>query len=309
MQDSFWGGQDDLTAATGWERDGETTILFRKKLSASGPSDHAIVDANMHVIWALGQEPGNYAHSPKSGLEEGTPSIRDFYRADELKYHGNKNRGVVTMNFYDEIEQSIGDAASSNLDFCGGEWKYPRSCTPGTAECEYFASWRYDENSDMVDFVVQSTGAQQDKWTGIGFSDNNKMAETDAVIGYVESNRFYLKDMWTTSYLSPVIDSSQDLKNREGYFENGITTLKFSRKRNTGDTKNDVAFTDDKGLFFIFPVKGGKYNAASRKLRKHEQTPTASAERIFIKPCRNCKQSTRPTRADVGRILTLASKY
>ena len=263
----------------------------------------------MHVIWALGQEPGNYAHSPKSGLEEGTPSIRDFYRADELKYHGNKNRGVVTMNFYDEIEQSIGDAASSNLDFCGGEWKYPRSCTPGTAECEYFASWRYDENSDMVDFVVQSTGAQQDKWTGIGFSDNNKMAETDAVIGYVESNRFYLKDMWTTSYLSPVIDSSQDLKNREGYFENGITTLKFSRKRNTGDTKNDVAFTDDKGLFFIFPVKGGKYNAASRKLRKHEQTPTASAERIFIKPCRNCKQSTRPTRADVGRILTLASKY
>ena len=84
---------------------------------------------------------------------------------------------------------------------------------------------------------------------------------------------------------------SQDLKNREGYFEDGITTLKFSRKRDTGDRRNDVAFTDDKGLFFIFPVKGGKYNAASGKIKKHEQTPTASAQRILIKPCRNCECS------------------
>ena len=46
----------------------------------------------MHVIWALGQEPGEYVHIPKSGLEKGTPSIPDFYRPDELKYHGKKNR-------------------------------------------------------------------------------------------------------------------------------------------------------------------------------------------------------------------------
>ena len=98
--------------------------------------------------------------------------------------------------------------------------------------------------------------------------------------------------MWTTSYLHPVIDSSQDLKKREGYFEDGITTLKFSRKRDTGDARNDVAFTGEKGLFFIFPVKGGRYNAASGKIKKHEQTPTASAQRIFIKPCRNCKWRT-----------------
>ena len=118
------------------------------------------------------------------------------------------------------------------------------------------------------------------------------MVETDAVIGYVESNgRVFLKDMWTTSYLHPVIDSSQDLKKREGYFEDGITTLKFSRKRDTGDRRNDVAFTDDKGLFFIFPVKGGRYNAATGKIRKHEQTPTASSQRIFIKACRNGKSS------------------
>ena len=31
--DEFWGGQDDLTAAVGWERDGETTVLFRYEYS------------------------------------------------------------------------------------------------------------------------------------------------------------------------------------------------------------------------------------------------------------------------------------
>lgn len=30
--DEFWGGEDSLTAVFGWERDGETTILFRKTL-------------------------------------------------------------------------------------------------------------------------------------------------------------------------------------------------------------------------------------------------------------------------------------
>jgi hypothetical protein len=30
--DTFWGGKNDLTAAMGFEKDGITTILFRKKL-------------------------------------------------------------------------------------------------------------------------------------------------------------------------------------------------------------------------------------------------------------------------------------
>ena len=63
--DSFWGGEDDLTAALAFERDGETTVLFRKKLKASSFSDHDIADEEMHVIWAIGQEPEDYFHSPQ----------------------------------------------------------------------------------------------------------------------------------------------------------------------------------------------------------------------------------------------------
>lgn len=57
----------------------------------------------MHVIWARGQEPGQYRHSPPSGLETGKAAVGDFYRPDELKYHGHGDqRGVVAINFFGE---------------------------------------------------------------------------------------------------------------------------------------------------------------------------------------------------------------
>ena len=46
---------------------------------------------------------GMYHHSPPSGLESGKASITDFYRPDEVKYHGKGNRGVVSMNFFGEL--------------------------------------------------------------------------------------------------------------------------------------------------------------------------------------------------------------
>ena len=35
MPDSFYGGKEDLTSALGYEEDGVTTIIFRKKLEGS----------------------------------------------------------------------------------------------------------------------------------------------------------------------------------------------------------------------------------------------------------------------------------
>jgi hypothetical protein len=61
--------------------------------------------------------------------------------------------------------------------------------------------------------------------------------------------------------------------------------IRFTRDRNTKD-KQDVAFTDTEPMYMIFPVKGGTYNGVNKKIRKHEVTPTASSERIFIRSCR-----------------------
>ena len=108
-------------------------------MAANGPTDHSIIDENMHVIWAVGQEQGQYSHRPSSGLEskDEEPSVPDFYHDDELKYHGKDNRGVTSINFHDEIKLSLND--QSQLDFCGGEWKYPRSCKSAEEDCQYMA--------------------------------------------------------------------------------------------------------------------------------------------------------------------------
>lgn len=69
--------------------------------AAIEPTDHSIVDDVMHVIWAKGQEQKNYQHSPKSGLEKDVSLVKDFYKPDELKYHGHgSQRGVVSINFF-----------------------------------------------------------------------------------------------------------------------------------------------------------------------------------------------------------------
>ena len=98
--DSFYGGRQDLTAALGFERDGQTVILFRRKLNSSDEADHIIGGDPMQVIWARGQERGKYLHSPPSGLEKESASVADFYKPDELKYHGKGDqRGVTVITF------------------------------------------------------------------------------------------------------------------------------------------------------------------------------------------------------------------
>ena len=91
-------------------------------------------------------------------------------------------------------------------------------------------------------------------------------------------------DTWTSGYNAPLLDPSQDIYNVSGRIVDGATTLRFSRKRITKDTK-DLSFTDDHCLYMMFPVKGGDFNAVNKKIRKHEATPIVSSERICIQSC------------------------
>lgn len=85
--DTFYGGTEDLTSATGWEKDGFTTIIFRRKLKTNDPTDHDLT-GTMRVIWARGQQT---AEKPQWG---------DFFTHDELKYHGHgQQRGVTFISF------------------------------------------------------------------------------------------------------------------------------------------------------------------------------------------------------------------
>lgn len=292
-QDSFWGGSNDLTATGGFEENGVTTIIFRRKLESKDVADHSIVDDLMHVIWARGQETGKYVHSPPSGLEKEMASMQDFYQPDELKYHGHKiQRGVTQINFFDNSKPKSGsksnetaaDTSANLLDNnCEGHWKYPRTCQPEKFNCEYYASWQTIGHGDEFRFRIQTTNTKT--WTGIGFSDDEKMSQTDAVIGWVDqAGRPAMIDTWITGYTAPKQDDTQNVYNVSGRIENGVTFLEFQRKRETNDN-HDLSFTEDKCLYLMFPVAGGRFNSVNHKMSKHEQTPVVTDSRVCIKSC------------------------
>lgn len=280
-EDPFWGGNFDLTATGGFEANGTTTIMFRKKLESSEPSDHSIVNDIMHVIWARGQEMGKYVHVPPSGLEKERASKSEFYQPDELKYHGHKQqRGFTQMNF---LEEKIVKTDFVQND-CHGEWKHPHDCDNEKNECEYFVTWATTGLGKDMHFRIETTKTKT--WTGIGFSNDEKMSQTDAVIGWVDNNgRPFLMDTWIVGYSSPKLDDNQDIFNASGRIQDGKTTLEFSRKRVTSDTEGDLMFTDDQCLYLLFPIEGGAFNSVNKKIRKHGQIPVVSSKRVCIKSC------------------------
>ncbi|XP_015589186.1 uncharacterized protein LOC107264912 isoform X5 [Cephus cinctus] len=283
-QDSFWGGKDSLTSAFGFEKDGRTTIVFRRKLTTNDVTDHEIIDGNMQVIWAKGQMPGKYIHNPPSGVEKSKVSVPQFYKTDELKYHGHKSqRGVATFNFFEEKKKESGGQTPLQGGGCGGEWRYPRKCSVENDTCEYSVQWIYKSKNDQLSFTIKSN--HTDKWTGIGFSNDQKMSQTDAVLGWVDkTGRPFVMDIWLSGYSPPLLDASQDIYNASGYIKDGITTLQFSRKRITKDNR-DLSFTDDHCLYMMFPIKGGVFYEVNKKIRKHETVPIVSTDRICIRSC------------------------
>lgn len=61
-------------------------------------------------------------------------------------------------------------------------------------------------------------------------------SQTDAVLGWVDkSGRHFLMDTWIGGYTSPQLDTSQDIYNKTGKIESGMTILSFVRKRSTSD--------------------------------------------------------------------------
>ena len=110
------------------------------------------------------------------------------------------------------------------------------------------------------------------------------MKGTDAVLGLVEDNgRYFLMDTFLSSYQAPPLDAVQNIHNMSVWRENGITHLQFHRFRTTSDPEYDFQFTDDHCPYFLFPIRGGVFNAVNKRMRKHEETPIVSKNRICVR--------------------------
>lgn len=111
-------------------------------------------------------------------------------------------------------------------------------------------------------------------------------SQSDGIIGWYDtrSGRPFLMDTWIVGYNAPTLDAEQNIVRSSGSFSDGITKLDFTRKR-VGDATQDLSFTDEHCLYMMFPVKGGAFNSVNKKIRKHEQVPIVTDNRICIKTC------------------------
>ncbi|XP_073993780.1 DOMON-like domain-containing protein nahoda isoform X1 [Rhodnius prolixus] len=306
--DTFWGGKNDLTAALGFEKDGMTTILFRKKLKGNEPTDHTIEESPMHVIWAVGQEHGRYVHLPKSGLETESGSIKDFYKPDELKYHGHgSQRGVLNLNFFQTSATASQETSEEQTNAekwtkCKGFWSYPKGCNLTAGECVYYASWHLKSKTGRIHFTIVTKNTNT--WTGIAFSRDHKMSQTDAVIGWVDkSGRPFMMDTWIVGQTAPRLDNLQDITNITGRTVDGVTTLTFERSPDTGDREQDLEFTENSCLYMMFPVMGGEFNPVNKRIKKHKSIPSLTASKVCLSFCLDGDEEATPPPAPYHAYL------
>ncbi|XP_014676180.1 PREDICTED: uncharacterized protein LOC106816139 [Priapulus caudatus] len=168
-----------------------------------------------------------------------------------------------------------------------GMWQMPAHCefdsrTPSIPECRYRAMWAYNAQNDSIRFGVQAKNYGLD-WTGIGFSRDRLMPDSDVVYGWVspETGNVTLIDGHLDGYGPPRPDVRRDVTRVSGSLVNGITSLQFWRPRATGD-RDDVQFTDDDCFYFLFPYDTNRYKPG---VMRHRSTPMVSEQRICIRPC------------------------
>ena len=63
-------------------------------------ADHNIENKNTTLIWAFGQVSPEYHHRFLPDQEFNITQNQRFFPVDQLKYHGGKNRGATTVNFF-----------------------------------------------------------------------------------------------------------------------------------------------------------------------------------------------------------------
>jgi hypothetical protein len=269
--DEFYGGdQQALTGAVGVERNGYTIIKFRKKLtSADTLADNTLTNSLTHVIWSFGQVYPDYSHSPPSGIEAGTAKNPMFYKPDEIKYHGSVNRGATTINFFERDILSNADCSGSSTLNCNA------------SGCQYNATWAVKSNHVL--FIVSAMVADN-SWISIGFSDNRLMGDTDVVAAAVSTDgTSMIHDRWSTARgVQPRIDQQNDILYSTVSRANGITTMTFIRKLNTGDTTDDISL--DTPRFFVFGYDGPA-DVSANTISYHRSTPVVSNDRISLERC------------------------
>ncbi|XP_014666208.1 PREDICTED: uncharacterized protein LOC106808140 [Priapulus caudatus] len=172
--------------------------------------------------------------------------------------------------------------SAQNLDNfisdCEGYFSHPAQCAPDTVPCDYSAYWIYSPSTDVIRFVLTS---KMGTYTAIGFSKDDRMANTDVAYGWISDGGARLFEGNFPRYGQPVVDQNNGLTMDTATTDGVIQTIGFSRSRvSSGDmTVDDV--------YFIFPHKPGNVqDNTNGRISKHRATPLVTTQLISFAKCR-----------------------
>ena len=180
--------------AAGAEVEGYTYIKFTRAAKTADTlnfTDTCISeDQSFHVIYAMGQLTNNVSHTPASALEvlpADSITNKDFYKADELKYHGGgigvsfPGRGVLgpSLNLFSEEEAPPAGAACT-ASTLAPEFECMVSQLEDNVIVHYNTFTAGDTSATLAAETPSETG-----WVALGFHPEGSpaMVGSTAVIG------------------------------------------------------------------------------------------------------------------------------
>lgn len=103
---------------------------------------------------------------------------------------------------------------------CVNEYRYPEKCKG--SDCEYIAKWMYNAKNKDVGFEISSKGIG--RWTGIGFSRDGAMTQSDVYTGWVYNAKAFVTDRFAFGQQLPAVDPAdrQDIYNISGKMEDDM---------------------------------------------------------------------------------------
>jgi len=142
----------------------------------------------------------------------------------------------------------------------------------------------------MGDNVMFSVSARTSGWVGIGVSDDGLMPNTDVVAGAVDGTGFFVDDRFATARNEPPVDPNQDITDTVASFQNGFTTINFTRPRNSGDT-NDISLDQCRFLLYAY---GGSVSVATRMITYHQNNRGILTQMFCLPSANDCPAPTTP---------------
>uniref|UniRef100_A0A158P7J8 EGF-like domain-containing protein n=1 Tax=Angiostrongylus cantonensis TaxID=6313 RepID=A0A158P7J8_ANGCA len=158
---------------------------------------------------------------------------------------------------------------NSDKPICENSFRYPPKCSGD--ECEYVASWTYDSAKDDVRFQISSKNIG--RWTGIGFSKDGQMTNSDIYTGWVFEGKAFVTDRFAYGRQLPAIDPAdrQNIYDVGGRIEDETQTFWFRRPVHSKDQLTD--FSLNQCWYFMFPVGGGRVLARKSSDFTNPRTP------------------------------------